>query len=324
MLDRPVSTEMNEVRPDFVPKKPYFSSEWAAKEADRLWPRVWQMVCRDEEIPKVGDYLTYEICDESFIIVRTDQDTVKAFYNVCPHRGRRIMDGCGNAKVFMCPFHGWTWRSDGSLLRALDHKDWDGCPEMSSDDLALDEVLVDRWGGFVFINQDLNAQPLREFLDPAPSYLDCIEFDKMRFRWYKSLRIPCNWKTALEAFNEAYHVSATHSQFLVNMGDDVTRSFTHGRHGMFGLGVGQLTDSQAEHRHGVVVVESNGRNGRAGHVTCLVSVGPAQTSPAGVNGILIRGSRAPVSRCQIRSVPVSTHNPDPRPAATLVGGARRS
>ena len=224
------------VRPDFVPKEGYLSREFAGLEAERLWPRVWQVACRLEEIPRVGDFVTYDILEESVIVVRTGggERDIRAFFNVCQHRGRRLTQGCGHANTFMCRYHGWTWRIDGSLAKVLDHDDWKGCSEMTPGDLRLAELKVDTWGGFVFVNMDPNAEPLARFLDPMPSHIDCYELEKLRYRWYKSVRLPCNWKVALEAFNEGYHVAATHPQLLDMAGDDETRSFPMGKHGMFG------------------------------------------------------------------------------------------
>lgn len=222
------------VRKDFVPKDSYLSREFARLEQERLWPRVWQVTCRVEEIPRVGDYVAYDIGDESVIVVRTAADRIQAFYNACQHRGRRLVDGCGNRARFVCKFHGWSWHVDGRLAKATDHEDWEGCPEMAAEDLALPQVKVDTWQGFVFVNFDPDCEPLAQFLAPVPAFCDGFEFGKMRFWWYKSVKLPCNWKVALEAFNEGYHVSATHPQLLDTIGDDRTKSFAHGRHGMFG------------------------------------------------------------------------------------------
>jgi len=222
------------IRPDFVPKEGYLSREFAQREAQRLWPRVWQVACRLEEIPRVGDFVTYDILDESIIVVRTSEREIKALFNVCQHRGRRLTQGCGHTNTFMCRYHGWTWRIDGTLAKVLDRDDWNGCPQMEAQDLRLPEVQVDTWGGFVFINMDPQAEPLAKFLEPVPAHLDCFELQKLRYRWYKSVRLPCNWKVALEAFNEGYHVAATHPQLLDLAGDDETRSFAMGKHGMFG------------------------------------------------------------------------------------------
>jgi phenylpropionate dioxygenase-like ring-hydroxylating dioxygenase large terminal subunit len=221
------------VRPDFVPKEAYLSRDFARLEVERLWSKVWQVACRLEEIPRVGDFVTYDILDESIIVVRTSGQEVRAFFNVCQHRGRRLTQGCGRANTFMCRYHGWTWRLDGSLAKILDRDDWSGCPHMEPEDLHLRQVKVDTWGGFVFINMEPDCEPLAKFLDPMPAYNDCFEFDRLRYRWYKSIRLPCNWKVALEAFNEGYHVAATHPQLLDLGGDDETRSFAMGKHGMF-------------------------------------------------------------------------------------------
>ena len=222
------------VRDDFVPKDAYISRAFAEGEKRKLWTRVWQVACREEELKRVGDYVTYDICDNSFIVVRTAADRIQAFYNVCMHRGRRLTADCGHARFFHCNFHGWRWNLDGSVNRILDRHDWDGCPSVSDEDFALREVRCDTWGGFVYINPDPGAEPLADYLAPMPDFVDPFEFQNMRYRWTVSVRLPCNWKVALEAFNEGYHVAATHPQLLENGGDDTTRSFVYGKHGMFG------------------------------------------------------------------------------------------
>ena len=83
-------------------------------EMQKLWPRVWQMACREEEIPEVGDYTLYEIGHYSIIVVRT-RDGIRAHHNVCRHRGRRLCDFAGHAASFICPFHGFSWNIDGSV-----------------------------------------------------------------------------------------------------------------------------------------------------------------------------------------------------------------
>jgi len=230
----PAKPELPPVRIDFVPKDHYLSQDVLKLEAERLWPRVWQVACREEELKNPGDYVTYDILQESIIVTRQADGSLRAFYNVCQHRGRRLVDGCGRTGMFRCRFHGWQWDLDGRLTKVHDRHDWDGCKSMGDDDLRLKEVLVDTWGGFVFINMDPNAEPLAEFLSPMPEHLDCYEFQHMRYRWYKSVRLPCNWKVALEAFNEGYHVWASHPQLMENGGDDMTVSYAMGKHGMFG------------------------------------------------------------------------------------------
>jgi phenylpropionate dioxygenase-like ring-hydroxylating dioxygenase large terminal subunit len=223
-----------DIREDFVPKESFISPEFLRLENERMWPKVWQIACREEEIPNVGDYVTYEIAGESIVVTRTAPGEIKSYYNVCQHRGRILREEPhGSSKLFYCKYHGWRWGLDGTLQRVMDEHDWAGCPSFNKGDLRLKETLVDSWGGFVFINMDLNAEPLAKYLDPVPQYLDCFEFEKWRYRWYKTVILPCNWKTALEGFNEAYHVAATHPQILDDGGDDFTRAYSFGRHGMY-------------------------------------------------------------------------------------------
>jgi phenylpropionate dioxygenase-like ring-hydroxylating dioxygenase large terminal subunit len=233
-LDTEQTTEgAGRVRPDFVPVDHYTSPEFLKLEKERLWTRVWQVACREEELPRVGSFVTYNIMDESIVVVRTSETEIKAFYNVCQHRGRRLTEGCGQIAQFHCRFHGWQYALDGKVTRVLDRGDWDGCPDFGDADLSLKPLLVDTWGGYVFVNPDPGAKPLREFLAPVPDYLDRFELETMRYRWYVSVKMPCNWKVALEAFNEGYHVSATHPQLMNTYGEDITGNRTFGPHGMF-------------------------------------------------------------------------------------------
>lgn len=225
---------ITDVREDFVPKDGFISPEFLQLENERMWPKVWQIACREEELPKVGSFVTYDIAKESIVVVRTAPDRIKAFFNICQHRGRILMEPqAGHTKFLFCRFHGWRYSLDGELLRIPEEEDWEGCPTFDKKELGLKEVLVDTWGGFVFINMDLDAEPLAQYLDPIPKFLDCFEFEKWRYRWYKTVILPCNWKTVLEGFNEAYHVASTHPQLLDNQGDDFTRARTYGRHGMY-------------------------------------------------------------------------------------------
>lgn len=210
----------------------YISRDFVEKEKRNLWPKVWQVACRLEEIPNPGDYVVYEIADESIIVARNKAGQVVAYHNVCPHRGRQLTEGCGRASQFRCKYHGWTFDLDGKNVFVQDEKDWEG--SLDRENLDLFHVKVDFWGGFVWINMDPNAETLTEYLETIPSYLDAFEYEKMRYRWYLTIHIPCNWKVAQEAFMEGYHVAATHPQLLPYFGDDYTQSVAQGKHSYFG------------------------------------------------------------------------------------------
>jgi nitrite reductase/ring-hydroxylating ferredoxin subunit len=212
--------------------EPYISPDYARAESDRLWSKVWQHACRVEEIPNVGDYVAYDIAGDTILIVRSDPDTISAFYNVCAHRGRRLADGCGHATQFRCSYHAWRYNLKGENIHVLDKPDWQGA--LRPEHLNLRHVKVDTWGGWVWINMDPDCVPLRDYLEPAASMLDPFELDRMRYRWRQWCTFDCNWKTAQEAFMESYHVEGTHPQF-VKFGNFYTWSQAHGLHSNHGF-----------------------------------------------------------------------------------------
>jgi phenylpropionate dioxygenase-like ring-hydroxylating dioxygenase large terminal subunit len=217
-----------DVLDDFVPKNAYVDSEFARTEEERLWPYAWQLACRLEEIPKVGDYYTYDIVNDSIIVVRASETSIKAFFNACTHRGLPLAKGSGTVRNFHCRYHGWKFDLNGDCIDVIDRADWGG--SLKDEDIRLREVKVGTWGGAVFINMDPNCEPLEQFIKPVDEYCDAFEFEKMRYAWYKTLIVPANWKQVLEAFNEFYHVQQTHPQ-LLTFTYDYSASAGFGRHG---------------------------------------------------------------------------------------------
>jgi phenylpropionate dioxygenase-like ring-hydroxylating dioxygenase large terminal subunit len=203
-----------QVRRDFVPKADY-SEQFHRLEMERIWPRVWQVACREEEIPEVGDYVNYEIGHESILVVRSAPGTIRAFYNVCPHRGRRLRDDArGNLSLIFCGYHAWTFDLDGKPATIPSREDWKGCPASSDEDFSLNQVKADTWAGWVWINMDPDCEPLLNYLGPLPERLDALEWEHCRIRSYQTIIFPINWKVAIEAFVEPYHVVGTHPQLL--------------------------------------------------------------------------------------------------------------
>ncbi|MDG2004488.1 MAG: aromatic ring-hydroxylating dioxygenase subunit alpha [Novosphingobium sp.] len=225
--------DTNGVRADFIPADHYTSREFLRLEGEHVWPKVWQIACREQDLREPGAFHVVDIMRDSVVIVRGTDGALRAFHNVCSHRGRRLVSGSGETGEFHCGFHGWRYDLDGKVKFVLDREDWQGCPDFTDQDLSLKSVQVDNWGGWVFINMDPEAERLRDFLAPLPEYLDCFELETMSYRWHATVKVPCNWKVALEAFNEAYHVSATHSQQLPFYGDDKTSNAIFGKHAKF-------------------------------------------------------------------------------------------
>lgn len=132
-------------------KERYYSREFYRLEVERMWNRVWQMACRVEEIPRVGDHIIYEVGDYSLIVVRSRPTEIKAFHNACLHRGRILRETSGHVSQFTCKFHGFTWRLDGTLSFVPGRWDF---PQIKDEAFCLPEAKVGLWGGFVFVNLD--------------------------------------------------------------------------------------------------------------------------------------------------------------------------
>lgn len=202
---------------DRIPKQRYYDPEFFALENEKLWPRVWQMACRLEEIPKRGDFVEYEILDQSVIVVRLDADTVRAYHNACRHRGVKLVEGSGSLtgsrRTFVCPFHGWCWGLDGRNTFVLRPDAFDE-HNMRPEDLALVPVRCELWGGCAWINLDDNAPALRDCFEPFATIYDAWKVESLRTEWWQSCLLPVNWKLATAAFMEGYHVPQTHPQLL--------------------------------------------------------------------------------------------------------------
>jgi len=202
-----------------IPKDRYLSREWHEKEKACLWSRVWQFACREEQIPEVGSYIVYEIADQSYLVTRVSEDEIKAYPNVCLHRGRLLKTYDGRCSEFRCPYHGFAWHLDGELKHIPAEWDFPHL-EARSDDMALPEVKVGTWAGFVFINPDPEAESLQDFLgEEILRHFARWDLENRYIQAHVSKIVDCNWKIANEAFSEGFHVNATHPQGMTYTGD---------------------------------------------------------------------------------------------------------
>ena len=198
----------------------YYSKEIFDQEVEKIWKKFWQLACREEDIPNVGDRIAYDVVNMSFVVVRTAPDEFKAFYNACRHRGRKLCDKKGSGAHLQCAFHGWTYGLDGKLSWVPFEQEF---PDLVKERHSLHEVRTARWGGNVFINPDPNAPPFETFLGPlARHWVDCPQEDRYTALYVRK-KIRCNWKAAQEAFNEAYHVVETHADGMPMFGSALTQ-----------------------------------------------------------------------------------------------------
>ena len=224
--------------PSIVPVEAYISADYARAERDKLWRKTWLQAGRVEDIPNVGNYLTYEIGDDSVLITRNAEGRIQAFANVCTHRGRRLVDtppGKRNARGkkmnFVCGFHAWTFNIEGRCVHADRPEEWDG--KLTEERTHLRTVRCDTWGGWIWINFDPGCEPLRDYLEPAATMLDPFQLQNMRCRWRKWVICDANWKVALEAFDETYHVPGTHPEFMA-FGEFIGWGRQQGKHSHIG------------------------------------------------------------------------------------------
>ena len=151
-----------------LPASHYTSQIRFDLEVDQMWMRVWQMACRVEEIPNVGDHLVYDIIDKSVLIVRSGPDRIQAYFNTCLHRGRKLATQRGHKSELRCPFHGFSWNLDGQFKSCPTPWDYQ---HISHEALQLPEVRLETWGGFVFITFDADAPPLSEVIAVSYTHL---------------------------------------------------------------------------------------------------------------------------------------------------------
>jgi choline monooxygenase len=205
-----------------IPTGRYTSPEFLAAELDTVWRRTWQMACRSEDVAEPGAFASYTIADQEWLVVRQPDGSLKALSNACRHRGNMIKTGCGAANELRCQYHHWCWNLDGSLKEVPDRHLFVGIDDA---EYALDEAACDEWGGFVFVNPaGAAAEPLRDYLGAVADQLDPYHLDQMRATLSLSTDLACNWKVAVEAFLEVYHVQGIHPQ-LMPMLDDVNTAY---------------------------------------------------------------------------------------------------
>ncbi|MDB4299521.1 aromatic ring-hydroxylating dioxygenase subunit alpha [bacterium] len=195
----------------------YFSSSYAEREWDHVWTKTWLIAGVVSDIPALGDYFLFRILDESFIISRTAEG-IRAFYNVCPHRGARLLtEERGNRKRFICPFHSWTFSGNGELRTITDEATFQ--PEVVCHRPGLKSVRCEEFAGIIFINMDDNAAPVSQEIGLPEGYLEKYQIDQMRVVRHVRSEWGSNWKVGVEAFYESYHLHAVHPETRGVMAD---------------------------------------------------------------------------------------------------------
>ena len=220
----PLLEESYEFRGDAdVAYDEFTSKDYADAEHDRMWGRTWQWACREEHIPEPGDYYVYDIGHRSALVVRGPDGTIRAFHNACLHRGTQLKPpaSMGFSPKLRCPFHGWTWSTEGDLVDLP--CEWD-FPHVDAEAFQLPQIRTGLWGGFVFVNFDDCEPPqmsgsLDDYLGVIPEHFANWNLADRYVAVHVRKRLPANWKASASAFLEAYHILETHSQSIYTAGD---------------------------------------------------------------------------------------------------------
>ena len=195
----------------------YFSREAMQQEWERLWPRAWLIAGVSSDAPDVGDYFLFDIGSESIIVARTENG-LKAHYNVCPHRGSRLVRAeRGSRARFICPFHSWKFDLEGKLLAITDRETFR--EEVICHEPGLTAVACEEHAGIVFVSMRENPPPLVEWLGLPKGYLEGYRIDRMKVVRHVRTEWAANWKVGVEAFYETYHLHSVHPETRGVMAD---------------------------------------------------------------------------------------------------------
>jgi phenylpropionate dioxygenase-like ring-hydroxylating dioxygenase large terminal subunit len=222
------------LRGDPITGERYWSKDFAQKEWDHMWTRIWHVAGRTVELEEPGDYIVHDFMHESVFCVLQEDGSIKAFYNTCGHRGQRLVwASAGVTQGFQCPYHGWLWGKDGVLKDAQDAHDFpQGNP---CGKLKLRELRCDTWGGLVWYTMSDDAPSLADFLSPIPEIYQNYPMETaVRVLWMK-IDLNTNWKFATDNFSESYHTRTAHPQVPPWIDQDVDTA----RHEMYPGGHGR-------------------------------------------------------------------------------------
>jgi phenylpropionate dioxygenase-like ring-hydroxylating dioxygenase large terminal subunit len=189
----------------------YSDPEVLRRENERIFARAWQYVGHTGQLGENGSYFAATAGQIPVVVTRAREGPVRAFLNVCRHRGHILATGAGKRETLQCPYHAWTYALDGAL-RAAPRADRE--PGFDFEELGLQQVAVDSWGPFLFVNPDAEAPPLQEALGDVPDRVAAIvDVDTLRFSFRSEYEVEANWKIACENFLECYHCAVAHPGF---------------------------------------------------------------------------------------------------------------
>ena len=208
-------------------KEAYINPSWHKTDLESIIGKTWQWVCHVEKLKKPGSYTTINIANQPIMVIRDDKKILRAFYNVCKHRAHKLIDGEGLTNRITCPYHAWTYDLDGKLVRAPHTEKLD---KFELKDICLNEVQVEEFCGFVFVNLDKEATSLQAQSENLENEIKhwAPDIEKLTFGHRLEYDIKSNWKNVVDNFLECYHCPTAHKDFCELVDMDTYKVTTYG------------------------------------------------------------------------------------------------
>lgn len=195
-----------------IPAARYTDQAFHALELEHVFARSWLAVAREEEFPEHGSFIVWNKLDKPILLIRGKDNRIRAFYNTCRHRGAAVTPaGKGRTTLLRCQYHSWTYDLTGRLIGVPEEQDFCGLDRSSH---GLVPLRCETFAGTVWLNLDDKAPPLLSTLGSLPDEWACMEMENLRIVYRRSQVINCNWKAAVDAFQEVYHINTIHRQSI--------------------------------------------------------------------------------------------------------------
>lgn len=236
MIQMPSNQQLAAIRKGYHPDasrslslraEAYTTQMWHEMDLKHILSRTWQWVCHVEKVRASGSYVTADIAGKPIAVVRDSDGHLRAFYNVCKHRAHELLSGEGRINKIMCPYHAWTYRLDGGLVRA---PHTENLKEFGIKDICLDQVQVEEFCGFIYVNLDTSAPSLASQSGDLATEIKhwAPDIDQLTFGHRLTYDIKSNWKNIVDNFLECYHCPTAHKDFCSLVDMDTYKVTTHG------------------------------------------------------------------------------------------------
>ncbi len=229
-----------------IPARYYLDNDVLEREKEAIFYRNWWCAGHQSQLPEAGCYLTLQVCEQNIIVIRDKSGDLKAYYNVCQHRGHELLFGSGKVRTITCPYHAWSYGFDGELKAARNTEkmvDFDKCK------FSLKEVRVEIFCGLVFVNLDPEAKSLKQQTGDLEDEIRhfCPRIDEVKFAQRDEYYVASNWKIMVENFLECYHCAPAHKDFVNLVDMDSYRTKVQGIYSSQISDAARTTESSAYH-----------------------------------------------------------------------------